>query len=157
MEKKFTTLRGNVGGSFPVQSELFPINTTDPSSPKGVDSGKRVPLGEAPGGLRYDRGKNRLDLIPPEWEWELGKVLTAGAEKYDARNWELGMDWGRVVGPLRRHLNCFLRGEQLDQETQCHHLAHVAWNALALLSYDLRGIGRDDLNRQDCVKNEHRS
>lgn len=103
-------------------------------------------------GLRYDKGKNRLDLIPPEWIWELGKVLTAGANKYADRNWELGMRWSKVVGPIWRHLIRFLCGEQLDKETGCHHLAHVAWNALALLSYDLRSIGEDDLGRKDFCK-----
>jgi hypothetical protein len=113
---------------------------------------ERFPSKKTGVGLRYDTGKNRLDLIPPEWEWELGRVLTAGANKYADRNWELGMDWSKIVGPLRRHLNCFLRGERLDKETGCHHLGHVAWNALALLSYDLRGIGTDNLARKDCVK-----
>ena len=110
-------------------------------------------------GLRYQEGKNRLDLIPPEWEWALGEILTAGATKYAARNWERGMDWSKVAGPLRRHLNKFLRGERYDvvddsgkPGTQCHHLAIVAWNALALMTYDLRGIRTDDLNRQDCTK-----
>lgn len=104
-------------------------------------------------GLRYDAGKNRLDLIPPEWIWELGKVLTAGANKYADRNWELGMRWSKVVGPIERHFNRFLRGEQLDKETGCHHSAHIAWNALALFSYDIRGIGEDDLGR-DVYKSQ---
>jgi hypothetical protein len=25
-------------------------------------------------------------------------------------------------------------------------MAHVAWNALALMSYDIRGVGENDLN-----------
>jgi hypothetical protein len=108
-------------------------------------------------GLRYDQGKNRLELIPPEWEWALGEVLTAGAVKYAERNWEKGMDWGKLIGPLRRHLNKFLSGHSYDTEpdaegrpgTGCHHLALVAWNALALMSYELRGIGTDNLARAD--------
>lgn len=127
------------------QLELCLEQQIEPSSQKGHET----LLGR---GLRYDSGKNRLDLIPAEWEWELGRVLTKGAEKYHDRNWELGMDWSKVVGPLRRHLNAFLRGEQLDKETGCHHLAHVGWNALALLSYDLRGIGTDNLNRRDFTQ-----
>ena len=105
----------------------------------------------AGGGKRYSAGKNRMDLMPPEWEWELCRVLTKGAAKYAERNWEKGMEWSAVIGPLKRHLNKFLRGEQLDDEIKCHHLALVAWNALALMSYDLRGLGKDDLNRQDCT------
>ena len=39
-------------------------------------------------------------------------------------------------------------GERDDPETKCHHLAHVAWNALALMVYEMRGLGEDDLNRR---------
>lgn len=99
-----------------------------------------------------------MDLIPPEWEWELGRVLTAGAKKYAARNWERGMPWSKVMGPLRRHLNKWERGEMLDigtpdePGTKCHHLAMVAWNALVLMSYEMRGAGTDDLARRDHMK-----
>lgn len=109
-------------------------------------------------GLRYDDGKNRLELIPPEWEWELGEVLTAGAIKYAERNWERGMKWSKCVGPLKRHLNKWLRGEMLDigtpeqPGTRRHHMAMVAWNALVLMTYELRGIGEDDLGRADHNK-----
>lgn len=96
-------------------------------------------------GLRHDTGKVRLDLIPPEWTWALGTVLTRGAAKYEARNWEKGMDWGRVLGPMKRHIETFVAGETYDPETRCHHLAMVAWNALALMSFDIRGIGTNDL------------
>lgn len=99
-------------------------------------------------GLRYDTGKNRLDLIPPEWVWGLGDVLTKGAAKYEDRNWEKGMKWSRVFGPMLRHAYKFMAGERYDEETGCHHLAMVAWNALALMSYDLREIGEDDLTAE---------
>lgn len=99
------------------------------------------------GGLRYDEGKTRYDLIPPEWEQALAEVLTAGAAKYAERNWERGMAWSKCVGCVRRHIFKWLRGEQYDDETGCHHLAHAAWNLLALMSYQLRDIGADDLPR----------
>jgi hypothetical protein len=96
-------------------------------------------------GLRYDQGKVRLDLIPPEWTWALGQVMTKGAEKYAPRNWEKGMAWTKMIGCLSRHLIRFICGEKYDRETGCHHLAHAAWNALALMSYDIRQIGQNDL------------
>jgi hypothetical protein len=105
------------------------------------------------GGLRYNSGKNRMELVPPEWEWALADVTTQGSKKYAARNWERGMDWSNMVGCMKRHLAKFLAGERYDGSelniekgtTGCHHLAMVAWNALALMSYDLRGIGNNDL------------
>jgi len=96
-------------------------------------------------GLRRDTGKNRLDLLPPEWVWGLGKVTTAGAIKYEDRNWELGMPWSKVWGPMLRHACKFLAGERYDKETGCHHLLMVAWNALALFTYDFRKLGKNDL------------
>lgn len=96
-------------------------------------------------GLRYDDGKNRLDLLPPEWVLALGKVSTKGSIKYAPRNWEQGMKWSKVWGPLLRHAFAWLGGQKIDKETGCHHLALVAWNALALMTYEMRGIGENDL------------
>jgi len=97
------------------------------------------------GGLRKDDGKNKLELIPPEWIWGLGMVLTQGAEKYLVRNWERGMSWGKMIGCGLRHVLKFICGERYDRESGCHHLLHASWNFLSLMSYDLRGIGENDL------------
>lgn len=105
------------------------------------------------GGKRLNAGKNLMELTPPEWEWALADVTTQGSKKYAKRNWEQGMDWSTMIGCTKRHINKFLAGERYDGpefdlekgETGCHHLAMVAWNALALMSYDLREIGTNDL------------
>lgn len=86
-------------------------------------------------GKTYDAGKLRFDLIPPEWETALAQVMTAGAQKYADRNWEKGLSWSRRYGSLRRHTNAFWAGEDFDPETGLPHLAHIAWNALALLTF----------------------
>lgn len=86
-------------------------------------------------GLRFNEGKIRYDLLEPFAINELAKVFTAGAEKYAPNNWkETGMSWSKMVASLKRHLNAFERGEDFD-ETSCLHMAHVAWNAMALVSY----------------------
>ena len=112
---------------------------------KGYKEREGLIPASAPVGLRHDTGKVRLDLLPPEWEWALGQVMTAGAAKYEPRNWEKGMAWSKVLGPMRRHIVKWLAGETHDAETGCHHLAMVAWNALALMVYQLRTIGTDDV------------
>lgn len=107
----------------------------------------------AGGGKRLNSGKNRMELVPPEWDVALGDVSTQGSKKYDARNWEKGMEWSVMVGCMKRHLAKFEAGERYDGPefnieagtTGCHHLAMVAWNALALMTYDLREIGKNDL------------
>src|SRR5690606_30022219 len=62
-------------------------------------------------GVKYDQEKERLDLIPFEAIFALGKVLTYGAQKYTNRNWEKGMDWGRLFGAAMRHLWCWWGGK----------------------------------------------
>ena len=103
------------------------------------------------GGLRFNEGKNRIELLPPEWVWALGMVTTRGSIKYAARNWERGMTWSTMIGCMFRHALKFIAGERYDPDTGCHHLAMVAWNALALMSYDLKKIGTNDLPLTDPI------
>lgn len=115
-------------------------------------TGEQVQV-SATGGLRFNVGKNRMDLIPPEWLWALGDVLTKGALKYESRNWEKGLGWSDMIGCTMRHVAKFQAGERYDGPgydkekgtTGCHHLAMAAWNLLSLMTYDLRGIGTNDL------------
>ena len=86
-------------------------------------------------GLRYNQGKIRHDLFEPHAIDAVAAVFTKGAEKYRPRNWEFGMSWSKVLASMKRHLNAFERGEDFDPETELHHMAHVAWNAMALESY----------------------
>lgn len=97
-------------------------------------------------GLRYNDGKPRYDLLPPEALDALADHYRKGAEKYDVRNWERGMPWGKCFASLMRHGWAWLRGEDFDQETGTHHMVAVAWNALALYTYHKRRIGEDDRN-----------
>lgn len=95
-------------------------------------------------GTKYDTGKPRFDLIAPESLTGLASILAYGANKYAARNWELGMDWGRVYGAMQRHLNAWWGGENRDPETGYSHLAHAFCNLMFLIAYEARGIGKDD-------------
>lgn len=95
-------------------------------------------------GLRYDEDKPRVDLIPPEVIFALGDALSAGAKKYAERNWERGMDWSKVFGPLIRHSFKFWRGEEIDEETGIPHVDLILINAAFLSTYYHRGIGKDN-------------
>lgn len=96
------------------------------------------------GALRYNAEKAPVHLIPTDALMELVKVYREGAKKYAPRNWERGMDWSKCFDSLMRHSFAWLSGENLDAETECLHMAHAAWNALALVAYHLRDIGTDD-------------
>lgn len=103
-------------------------------------------------GMRNDEGKLRIELLPAEWILGLAEVMTAGVEHYAERNWELGMPWSKMVGCASRHLFKFICGQRYDtgpKGTGCHHLLCVAWNILALFSYDMRGLGTDDIRIVD--------
>lgn len=95
-------------------------------------------------GVKFDGNKVRLELIPEELITGVGTILTFGAEKYDDRNWELGMDWSRVFGALMRHLYAWWRGEESDPETGESHLWHAACCIAFLMTYEQRGVGKDD-------------
>lgn len=89
-------------------------------------------------GKKYDAGKNRLELIPTELIEGVGKVLTFGAQKYEAENWRKFKkeDHKRLIGAAMRHLEQYRKGEYTDPESGLPHLAHVATNMGFLLALD---------------------
>ena len=98
-------------------------------------------------GKKYDTDKPRLDLVLGDFAdalQEVGKVGTIGAAKYDDGNWLL------VDNAQERYSSAMLRHyfqykqEPLDCETGLSHLAHVAWNALAVLELSLNNLGVKD-------------
>ena len=89
-------------------------------------------------GVKYDQGKLRYDLVPPEALREITKVLTFGASKYSDRNWELGISYGRVFGALLRHLWAWFSKAGPDKETGLSHLAHAGCCIFFLLTYECR-------------------
>lgn len=95
-------------------------------------------------GVKFDAGKPRYDLVPPEFEDALAKVLTFGAAKYGDRNWENGMKWGRPYAALRRHMAAWWGGEDADPETGLSHLWHAACCIAFLVAFEARGTGTDD-------------
>lgn len=100
-----------------------------------------------PEGLRFDEGKARFDLLPPEAIEELARHYGKGAVKYVDRNWEKGMSWGRCFASMMRHAWAFWRGEDFDPENGTHHMVAVAWNAIAIYTYATRNIGTDDRHK----------
>lgn len=95
-------------------------------------------------GRKDDGGKARTDLLPFDALDAVAQVLTYGANKYAARNWERGMAWGRLLGAALRHLFEWARGNDFDPESKLPHLAHASCCCLMLLSLTLRGVGADD-------------
>lgn len=107
--------------------------------------------GHAFEGIKKDEGKPRMDLIPPEALEALGRVLAFGETKgYENRNWEKGMEWGRVYAAAIRHLNTWWSGQSKDTESGLSHLEHALANIAFLLTYEKRNVGKD--TRKDSKK-----
>ena len=85
--------------------------------------------------LRYNVGKQRLDLIPASAIDGMGAVLTNGCNKYKARNWEAGLGWMGVLASMKRHLLAFEKGEDYDPESGLLHIDHVLCNAAFIREY----------------------
>lgn len=86
--------------------------------------------------IKNDRldDKLRWELLPLEDVEDIVKVYTAGAKKYGENKWQdLPDGIRRYKAALLRHLVEYDKGNEMDEETGCRHLAQVAWNAIAML------------------------
>jgi len=88
-------------------------------------------------GMKFDKGKARFDLILPEFELALAKVLSLGAGKYNDENYK-NVEAKKYYAALCRHLNAFHGGELHDTESGLPHLAHVAANTMFLLYHSTK-------------------
>mgnify|MGYP005643527869 CR=1 FL=1 len=95
-------------------------------------------------GVKFDTGKAAYELLAPEFLEGVANVLTFGAKKYSARNWELGMSWGRCFGACMRHMWAWWGGEKLDPESGLPHLHHAACCIMFLIAYEERKVGEND-------------
>jgi hypothetical protein len=95
-------------------------------------------------GTKDDDGKLRYDLVPVEALEEITKVLTFGIKKYEPRNWEKGLTYGRVYAALERHMKKWWKSPgELDKDTGLSHLAHAGCCIFFLLTYEERGMGKE--------------
>ena len=92
-------------------------------------------------GAKLDAGKPRLGLVLGAFAnalVEVGKVGTYGAQKYTDNGWlDVPNGKARYTDALLRHVFAETN-ESHDPDTNLHHAAHAAWNALARLELILR-------------------
>lgn len=87
-----------------------------------------------------DVGKLDLTLVPPALLEAVARVLEFGAKKYTRRSYDTVPDAEvRYYRALRRHLHAFESGEDLDPETELHHLIHAAANVAILVHFLAQG------------------
>lgn len=87
-------------------------------------------------GAKLDAGKIQAGLVIGSFGKALlkvGEVGTYGAKKYTPKGWVYVSDGEeRYLDAGYRHL-MEMETEDLDQESGLSHLAHAAWNLLAVL------------------------
>lgn len=91
-------------------------------------------------GVKKDEGKPRWELVPFDAIRGVVEILTFGAKKYAARNWERGIAYGRVFGAIMRHLTAWWGGENLDPESGKSHLDHAMCELMFLSAYEKRNM-----------------
>jgi hypothetical protein len=90
--------------------------------------------------------KLRWELLPLNLIKEVVKVYHFGAKKYAPNTWqELENGYDRYKAAMLRHIVAHEEGERIDKESKLPHLAHAAWNALAMLYYSLKESNYDEL------------
>ena len=86
-------------------------------------------------GVKDDKGKLLMSLIPHQVIFGLSEVLTFGANKYTPNGWKTVPDAERrYKDALLRHIYSHEAGEDLDQESGLSHLKHALTN-IAFLVY----------------------
>lgn len=86
-------------------------------------------------GDRYNQGKLKWSSFPKFLIRPLIEVAHFGETKYDKFNFLDGQKVLTCMDSMDRHLDKFMDPNlpDIDDESKCHHLAHVAWNALVAL------------------------
>lgn len=86
-------------------------------------------------GEKQDKDKPRHGLVVRDFAKALqaiGEIGSYGAKKYSPSNW-LMVETERYEDAFMRHYLKHLEGDMIDPESGYPHLAHAAWNILAIL------------------------
>ena len=78
-----------------------------------------------------DADSTRFDLITPIGLRRLAETCAQGAVRYGDHNWEKGFPASSLVNHALRHINLWLAGDGSED-----HLAHSAWNLLAIMHFE---------------------
>ena len=105
---------------------------------------EKDPTGRSPheAGAKLDDGKVRAGLVLGDFSNALLSVAgvgTYGATKYSDHGWlDVPNGVERYLDAHMRHLLIHMSGEKIDPESGLTHLAHCAWNMLAMLELMLK-------------------
>jgi hypothetical protein len=90
-------------------------------------------------------GKPTMSSVPVIAIQALGKAMEDGSRKYGRYNWrETGVTASVFYDAMMRHLLAWYNGEDLAQDSQVEHLAHIMANCAILLDAKDNNILKDD-------------
>ena len=87
-----------------------------------------------------------FDLIPYESLQELSRLYGVNARngKYSEDNWRKGYKWHLSFAAMMRHGWSWWGGEDIDKETNIHHLICAAWHCFTLFWFTKHKKEMDD-------------
>ena len=98
--------------------------------------------------MKYDEGKPKIHLVPPEAIIEAARVFGFGAEKYGKNNWRQDIHKfpvSRHYSSIQRHLMAYMMGEDNDPESGLPHLSHALTQMMILVMTTKEGaVSTDD-------------
>ena len=106
---------------------------------KTLSEGRKDDSGKILAGILYEDFPHALTAV--------AEVASFGAKKYARGNWKnvlAGRE--RYNDAMHRHLLAHCCGEKVDTESELLHLAHAAWNALAVLELTIKVQTPQDMN-----------
>lgn len=118
----------------PMNALNLPRTESIPGAP-GPDPTPTSATDKAPTGERKNNGKLRWRNFPLFLIRPMIEVGHFGETKYATFNFLKGLTVLDCMDSLNRHLDELVDPSKsdIDLESNCHHLAHVAWNALVAL------------------------
>lgn len=81
-------------------------------------------------GQRFNSGKPKWGLVPQSALLPLVKALEYGTIKYQPDNWKKGLSVMEMCESLKRHLDDFMEGIDIDPESGLHHIGPIQANAM---------------------------
>lgn len=84
--------------------------------------------------------KPQLHLIPGAANDAMARALEQGAKRYGTRNWVQGqVSVCTYISAMKRHIDAYMDGEDLDPDSGVHHLGHVMANCAIVLDAERHG------------------
>ncbi len=90
--------------------------------------------------------------MPVDAVFELARVYNHGVQKYEAHNYRKGYEWSKSFDAMMRHAFLFWGGEDIDQESGLHHMAHASWHAMNLVQSSLDHPEFDDRYKKETMQ-----